>query len=164
MVKNPQVKDIPIKKRRSEYDHLWVGDKTHHFGKRVKWDKERLDELAEKMFKYIISHKDVLFVRRFFTAEKVRMTTMYDVMHRSELFEETFRLCQQICADRVHHGVLTKKLEGNYAAKFMHFFDSEVSAKDLKHKKKELAQKLEVTKESDIAPEGYKIILEVAKE
>lgn len=158
-----KLKTKPKTSRRSEYEHLWDCNPGCMGGRKPKWTKEVLDDLADKMFDFVSSREDVLFVRRFFTAEGVRIKTIYDVMHKSEKFERLYELCKQICADRVHDGVLKKKLEGQYATRFMHFYDDELNKKDLKNEKKKLKQKLEVTKESEIAPDGIKIILEVEK-
>ena len=132
-------------------------------GTKPKYTPEFLDALADEMYEEIVKDKTILFVRRFFTKKGIYFPVVYDILHISEKFEKTFRMCQQICADRVHQGVLHGKLDGRYAVRFMHFFDKELNEKDKENEKKKLEQTLTVTKESSINPDGMKIILEVEK-
>lgn len=133
-------------------------------GYETKYTPEYLEELAIEMEEFVLKDKSVLFVREFFTKKKIHMSCVYGFKDNSDEFTDSFELCQQTCADRVQRGVLTNKLNGQYAAKFVHFFDKDLYKADKERKKEELEQTLEVTKKAELKTDGFQIVLKVEKE
>lgn len=148
--------------RRSPWRELYKG--VGMPGKPPKYTKEYLDKLADKMYSWVLSHPDALFLRPFFSEIKMHYTVVYDILHVSDKFRETFRYCQQICADRLHESALKNKINGVYATRFMHFFDGQLNKSDQENEKKKTKHQLDAAKEAQDQDGKIEVTLKIEKE
>lgn len=132
--------------------------------RKLRWDVETLDALADKMINWIMENPNELFLRKFFTLEGLFFGDAKSMTRTSGKFERAYKICQQECSDRIHDGILSGKISNStFATKFMHFFDNELAIADLEFENKKLRAQLEETKAADMPASEMKVVIEVEK-
>ena len=137
------------------------GGKKGTQGRKSKYTKEFLEDLSIDMLEYVKGKDNMYFMRQYFTHKKIRFDIVATFFPVSNVFKETYKICQQICADRLQMAAINNKINSLYVGKFIPFFDPDVSAAVRAHKRDLLEDQLETTKESGVLPETQKIILEI---